>query len=329
MSPVLKSGWFYIICVLVLVMVSGLIYHKCQIDSLKDNNQQMLEQLLKSSDYQTKQLTDTISAVQTIGAKQISPDFITEKLKEQLDKYNLESVYAAQVAIQASLSQVIDGQSGATTIIPRPSETTTTPSTTGTTTAIVRPTTHGSTTSNPNNGSHSVNPVIPSNNQPSPTSINVCNECLAANVIRVPFSIDQDFLHVSGYTDSGPHLGDPGQFHLDVSWIKKINLSIALAQDSSGNWSTLIDSQDPDVDISRIQSEVNNSPNAPKWWENIQLGGGLGFGESGVLLGVLAGYKILDHMSIDIGWTYLMPFTGTISDYNQNAFYSISAIGNL
>ncbi|MFA5174637.1 MAG: hypothetical protein WC438_05645, partial [Candidatus Pacearchaeota archaeon] len=92
-----RSGWFYIIALLILVVIAGSIWHKCSIDSLKDNNNQLLQQLLEDSSYQAKKLDDTIYGIKTIQNSQLSEDLLTKKLKETLDKYDLSQVYGAQI----------------------------------------------------------------------------------------------------------------------------------------------------------------------------------------------------------------------------------------
>jgi hypothetical protein len=315
-----RSGWFYVVALLFLCIISGLIWHKCTIDSLKDNNNKLLQQLLADSNYQTKRLDDTVSGIKTIQNDQMSADLLTEKLKEQLDKYNLEAVYGAQVQLQASVNKILDGSSGATQIIPRP----TTPVTPQTTTIIVRDN-HGpdTTVSNPSN------PNIPSNTTPSGESVSVCNQCLSGNIIRVPFSADEQFLHIEGYTDSGAALGEAGTYHLEASWIKDIQLSIALTQAEDGTWETLIDSSDPDVQVSRIRSEINISPFEEHWYQRLQVGIGLGFGESGALLNGALGYKITDHWNLLGSWWFTMPFSGEMNSYSDNAYYGLILLGNL
>lgn len=317
---IFRSGWFYIVALLLLCIVAGSIWHKCSIDSLKENNNKLLQQLLESSDYATKQLDDTISGIKTIQNDQISADLLTDKLKEQLDKYNLESVYGAQIQLQASVNKILDGQSGATQIIPRP----TTPTTPQTTTIIVRDN-HGSdtTVSNPSNSD------IPSNTTPSGESISACNQCLSSNIIRVPFSVDESFLHIEGYTDSGTALGETGTYHLEASWIKDIALSIALTQSEDGTWETLIDSNDPDVQVSRIRSEITVEPFEQKWWQKLQLGVGVGFGAGGALMNGLVGYKITNHLNLLGAFWYDMAFDGTIENYNDHAYYGLVLLGNL
>lgn len=318
-----KSGWFYIVIILFLVVISGLIYHKCSVDSLKENNNKLLTQLLNDSNYQTKRLDETISGIKTIETKQISEDLIGEKLQEQLAKYNLEAVYGAQVQIQASLSKILEGQSGATTIIPRPVETPASPSTT---TIIVRDDNHDNQSTDPSNSTCD----IPGNDQPSTENVSVCNQCLASNIVRVPFDAQEGFLRVSGYTDSGPALGENGSYHLDVNWAKDIQLQIALTQAEDGTWNTLIDSNDPDVQVSRIRSELSVSPWETHWYERIKLGIGIGFGgEPGALINGAIGYQITDNFALLANWWYNMPFSGEIANYNDNALYGLLLIANL
>jgi hypothetical protein len=73
-----RSGWFYVVALLFLCIISGLIWHKCTIDSLKDNNNKLLQQLLADSNYQTKRLDDTVSGIKTIQNDQMSADLLTE-----------------------------------------------------------------------------------------------------------------------------------------------------------------------------------------------------------------------------------------------------------
>jgi len=321
----LKSPIFWILCVFILICTSGLIWHKCSIDSLRENNNQLLHQLLEDSNYQTKKLDDTIYGIKTIQNSQLSEDLLTEKLKDILDKYNLSQVWGAQVELQASIKKVLDGQAGETTIIPRPPVTTTTqPSTT---TIIVRePITNG----NINDNTSGVNCSVHNDDQPSTENINACNECLAANIIRVPFEDHSDpLLSIIGYTDSGNAINVNGTYHLEIKWLQDILLSIALAQDESGTWTTLIDSNDPNIDISRIRSEITIEPFERKWYQNITLGLGLGFGESGALLNGALGYRINNNFALAGNWWYIMPFSGEMSDYNSNAFYGASLTMNL
>lgn len=318
-----KSGWFYIVALLVLVVIAGSIWHKCSIDSLRENNNQLLRQLLDDSNYQTKKLDDTIYGIKTIQNTQLSEDLLTEKLKDILDKYNLSQVWGAQVELQASIKKVLDGQAGETTIIPRPPTTTTQPSTT---TIIVRePITNGSV----NDNASGVNCSVHNDDQPSTENINACNECLAANIIRVPFNAQEGFLRVSGYTDSGSSIGQLGTYHLDVEWTKDIELAIALAQSEDGSWETIIDSNDPDVQVSRIRSEITIEPFSRRWYQNITLGLGLGFGASGALLNGALGYRIDNNFALAGNWWYIMPFSGEVSDYNSNAFYGATLTMNL
>lgn len=318
-----KSGWFYIVALLVLVVIAGSIWHKCSIDSLRENNNQLLRQLLDDSNYQTKKLDDTIYGIKTIQNSQLSEDLLTEKLKDILDKYNLSQVWGAQVELQASIKKVLDGQAGETTIIPRPPTTTTQPSTT---TIIVRePITNGSV----NDNASGVNCSVHNDDQPSTENINACNECLAANIIRVPFNAQEGFLRVSGYTDSGSSIGQLGTYHLDVEWAKDIELAIALVQSEDGSWETIIDSNDPDVQVSRIRSEITIEPFSRRWYQNITLGLGLGFGASGALLNGAFGYRITNNFALAGNWWYIMPFNGEVSDYNSNAFYGASLTMNL
>ena len=318
-----KSGWFYIVALLVLVVIAGSIWHKCSIDSLRENNNQLLRQLLDDSNYQTKKLDDTIYGIKTIQNTQLSEDLLTEKLKDILDKYNLSQVWGAQVELQASIKKVLDGQAGETTIIPRPPTTTTQPSTT---TIIVRePITNGSV----NDNASGVNCSVHNDDQPSTENINACNECLAANIIRVPFNAQEGFLRVSGYTDSGSSIGQLGTYHLDVEWAKDIELAIALAQSEDGSWETIIDSNDPDVQVSRIRSEITIEPFSRRWYQNITLGLGLGFGASGALLNGALGYRIDNNFALAGNWWYIMPFSGEVSDYNSNAFYGATLTMNL
>lgn len=319
-----KSGWFYIVAILILVIAAGSIWHKCSIDSLRENNNQLLHQLLEDSNYQTKKLDDTVYGIKTIQNSQLSEDLLTKKLKDILDKYNLSQVWGAQVELQASIKKVLDGQAGETTIIPRPPVTTATqPSTT---TIIVRePITNGSI----NDNTSGVNCSVHNDDQPPTENINACNECLAANIIRVPFNAQEGFLRVSGYTDSGSSIGQLGTYHLDVEWIKDIELAIAFAQDESGAWTTLIDSNDPDVQVSRIRSEITIEPFEQKWWQKLQLGGGLGFGAGGALVNGLVGYRITNHLNLLGSFWYDMAFDGTIENYNDHAYYGLVLIGNL
>jgi hypothetical protein len=317
---IFRSGWFYVVALLFLTIGAGLIWHKCSVDSLRDNNQQLLSQLLADSNYQTKKLDETISGIKTIQNDQMSADLLTEKLKEQLSKYNLEAVYGAQIQLQASVNKILDGQAGATQAIPRP------PVTTPTSTTIIMRDNHDNIGSNGNPSS----PNIPSNNQPAPENISACNQCLSANIIRVPFAADEQFLHIEGYTDSGPALGSPGNYHLQASWIKDIALTIALTQSEDGTWETLIDSSDPDVQVSRIRSEINISPFEERWYEKIKLGIGLGFGGApGAILNGALGYQITDNFALLANWWYNMSLSGDMGSYNDNALYGLTLIGNL
>lgn len=311
-----KNGWFYVVAVLLLSIIVGSIYHQCSISELKKNNETLLRQLLNDSNYQTKQLTETISGIKTIETNQMSPDILSEELKKQLEKHNLNAIYASQISIQASLSKIIEGQAGSTTAIPR-DNTSSQP-----TTIIVR------TPTNDNSSSVSCSRTdnVPSDNQPSSETVSACNECLANNIIRVPFSHTEEFLHAEGYTDSGNALGATGSYRLSVDWIKDVSLSIALTQNESGDWDTLIDSNDPDVQISRIRSEINISPFEQRWWQRIKLGGSIGFGESGALTGASIGYQ-LPHIAILGSWWYEFPFSGVVS-YNEGAFYGVTLLGN-
>ena len=304
-----------------LCLVAGAVWHKCSIDSLKEDNSKMLQQLLESSDYQTKQLSETVAGVKTIESQSISPDLLTDALKKEIEKYNLESVYAAQLSIQASLLKVLDGVAGATTAIPRPP-------TTGTTTIIVRPPTNGN--NNPNNTGTPVNPDIPANNStPTPESVDSCNTCLAANILRVPVDTTSGPLRIHGYTDTGPKLGDPGSFHLEAEWIKQIQIQIALTQNEDGSWQTLVDSMDPEISVDRIESQINVSPFQQRWYQNIVLGVGTGFGRDIALLSGMLGYRITKNFLLSAGWFYTMPYDGEISDYNHNAIYSVILQANL
>lgn len=316
-----KSVYFYIIVFFLLVITSGLIYHKCEIDSLKENNQRLLSQLLKASDYQTQKLIGTVSSVQTLETKELSKDIVSKILQETLDKYNLKSMYESSLSLRATLSKVLEGQSGATELISRVSTATLAPSTT----TIIEREIHDSNTSISPRGCD-----IPSNNQPSPENVSVCNQCLSANIIRVPFEDYSDpLLSITGYTESGNAINTNGTYHLEIKWLQDILLSIALAQDESGVWTTLIDSNDPNIDISRIRSEITIEPFERKWYQNITLGLGLGFGASGVLLNGALGYRIDNNFALAGNWWYVMPFFGEISNYNFNAFYGASLTMNL
>ncbi len=312
---IFKSPFFYVVALLFLCIISGLIWHKCSIDSLKDNNNKLLQQLLADSNYQTKRLDDTVSGIKTIQNDQMSADLLTEKLKEQLDKYNLEAVYGAQVQLQASVNKILDGSSGATQIIPRPTTSVTPPQTT---TIIVRDNHDSDTTvSNPSN------PNIPGNTTPSGESVSACNQCLSTNIIRVPFSADEQFLHIEGYTDSGPALGEPGNYHLQASWIKDIQLSIALTQAEDGTWETLIDSNDPDVQVSRIRSEISTVPWEGHWYNKLFLNGGVAFGAGGALTSLGLGYGI-GNFAVSAEFYYDLAFDGTLENYNDHAYYGIN-----
>jgi hypothetical protein len=318
-----KSGWFYIIALLILVIAAGSIWHKCSIDSLRENNNQLLSQLLEDSNYQTKKLDDTIYGIKTIQNSQLSEDLLTKKLKEILDKYDLSQVYGAQIQIQASIKKILEGQSGATAIIPRPA-TTTQPSTT---TIIVRETGNNGSV---NNNASGDNCSVHSNDQPSTENINVCNECLATNIVRVPFEDHSDpLLTITGFTESGISVNELGTYHLELKWLQDILLSIVLAQDESGTWTTLIDSNSPNIDISRIRSEITIEPFEQKWWQKLQLGGGIAAGGGGMLASGMLGYKITDHLNLLGAFYYDMAFDGTIENYNDHAYYGLTLIGNL
>ena len=317
-----KSGWFYVVAILILVIAAGSIWHSCEIKSLKENNNKLLQQLLEDSNFQAKKLDDTLYGIKTIQNDQLSEDLLTKKLQDILDKNNLSGVYASQVQLQASINKVLSGQSGPTTIIPRSEDDNNRPQTT---TIIVREPANGSI----NDNSNGVNCSIPSDTQPSTENISACNQCLAANIIRVPFEAQEGFLHVSGWTNSGPALGEPGSYNLDISWIKDIELSILLSQAEDGTWETFIDTNDLDVQISRIRSEITIEPFEQKWWQKLQLGGGLGFGAGGALVNGLVGYRITNHLNLLGSFWYDMAFDGTIENYNDHAYYGLVLIGNL
>jgi hypothetical protein len=325
MSKLLKSPIFWICCVFVGVIIFGTIFYSCKIDSLKENNNKLLQQLLVSSDYQAQKLSDTVSGIKTLETNQISADIISEELQKVLNQSNLSAIYASQIQLQASISKVLDGQAGATTAIPRPSTAgTTNPSTT---TIIVRDDNHDN---NSNPVSNPSNCSVPSNNQPTTENISACNQCLSNNIIRVPFEDHSDpLLSIAGYTESGPAINANGTYHLEIKWLQDILLSIALAQDESGAWTTLIDSNSPNIDISRIRSEITIEPFERKWYQNVTLGLGLGFGKSGILLNGALGYRIDNNFALAGNWWYIMPFSGEISDYNSNAFYGASLTMNL
>ncbi len=317
-----KSGWFYVVAILILVIAAGSIWHSCEIKSLKENNNKLLQQLLEDSNFQAKKLDDTLYGIKTIQNDQLSEDLLTKKLQDILDKNNLSGVYASQVQLQASINKVLSGQSGPTTIIPRSEDDNNRPQTT---TIIVREPANGSI----NDNSNGVNCSISSDTQPSTENISVCNQCLAANIIRVPFESQEGFLHVSGWTDSGSALGEPGTYNLDISWIKDIELSILLSQAEDETWETFIDTNDPDVQIGRIRSEITIEPFSRRWYQNITLGLGLGFGASGALLNGALGYRITNNFALAGNWWYIMPFSGEVSDYNSNAFYGATLTMNL
>lgn len=318
---IFKSGWFYVVSLLILLILTGIIWHKCSIDSLKENNNKLLQQLLEDSNFQAKKIDDTLYAIRTIQNNQISKELLTEKMQKIIDENNLSEVYASQIQLQASINKIINGQSGPTTIIPR--ENNNKPSST----IIITRETNGQ--SNTNNNSCSNNNDIHNDNQHSPEDINVCNQCLSGNIIRVPFETQEGFLKVFGWTETGTAIGESGTYHLDVSWIKDIELSILLSQNEDGLWETLVDSNDPDVQISRIRSEITVMPFEQKWWQKLQMGVGIGFGAGGALLNGLFGYRITNHLNILGSFWYDMAFDGTIENYNDHAYYGLLMIGNL
>jgi len=152
---------------------------------------------------------------------------------------------------------------------------------------------------------------------------------LASNILRVPIDTTSGPLRIRGYTDTGPRLGDPGSFHLEAEWIAQIALTISLNQAEDGSWTTLVDSADPTIDISRVRSEINVSPFEGHWHQNIVLGVGVGVGRDMALLSGLLGYRITKNFLLSAGWFYTMPYDGEISDYNHNAIYSVILQANL
>lgn len=303
----IRSVWMWIVIVLLIVIVSGLIWHKCQVDNLKDQNRGMLQQLLESNDYQAKKIDDTTYMVKTIQSNQLSDNVVSEEIKKALSQYNLEGVVGSYIQLSAKIDKVISGQTSPVVYIPHSSPLPSSPTSQPTTIVINQP-------------------ISPEEQQSREA---MCNQCLTGGRIRIPFAHSEHNLMVSGWAETGDMLGNPGSYNLNIDWTKDINLNIVVAQDEDGNWHSIVNTEDVDLEVMRIVSNVNTQPFDGHWYNGINFGGAIGFGYGGAITQLFAGYRFMKHYNILGTWWYVFDWDGNIGNYHDSAFYGITFLYNL
>lgn len=184
------------------------------------------KQLLEQTNYAVKQVDKNTQAVSTLKVNGISKEDVSGEVNKQLKKYNLDAVYAANTEAVVEIKKSIKGAS-------KPTETIVN----NTTTTVL--------------------------DQPTKDK---CNSCLSNLQIRVPFEGQEGPIAVSGYTLTGPALGEPGSYELNIDVIKDVEFEIVLAQDKKGHWTTFVNSEDPDFKVLRLKSKINVKAFKTPWY---------------------------------------------------------------
>lgn len=219
------------------------------------------QQILERTDYAVTKIDDNTSAIQTLETKKtISKEEVADEIAKQIKKNKLDIVYDAQIRGTLDIKESIKGKSTKpTTIIEHNTETIVT----------------------------------------DPAIEQQCNTCLAKTRIKVPFDVIQGPFHVVGHTLTPVVLGDPGDYVLDVSMVKELQMEITLTQNKKGEWQTFVYSED--FDASNVKSKISVKPFAIKWYEKFLFPATLSLSKQlHVNMTIGAYYKFIDHFAFGI-----------------------------
>ncbi len=127
---------------------------------------------------------------------------------------------------------------------------------------------------------------------------------------KVEFDKDFGFVHVGGFTLTGPP-----EFQLKLSQgSRPLKLTTALTQLPDGSWKTDVASSDENVAVEIGVTAVNPLIFQPRWYEKIKINADVAAGGQGILIGLGVSYKL---GQFDLGpkiWSvspdFLSPFYG-------------------
>lgn len=89
-------------------------------------------------------------------------------------------------------------------------------------------------------------------------------------------------IHATGHT-----LTNPPEAHLKLEQVTPLILTVAVAQNKDGTWTSLVTSSDDNVDVKVNLGGVNPYVLSPKWYQRLWVDGGVtALGEPGALLGL-------------------------------------------
>jgi hypothetical protein len=149
--------------------------------------------------------------------------------------------------------------------------------------------------------------------QPSSVPIE-CETCFAKTRLKVEFDQTKDDLRIFGYT-----ITSPAQAQINLEWIKPLKLQLVLTRAADNTYKVYLDFKDTsEADMighgvpTELTLKIDPSVFLRKWYEKINVGGSVGFGNSlagqaswGGLVSANVGYLITPKINAGIGVTAL------------------------